>query len=90
MPNDKLWFEESDDELRDDEYPEESDDDTTETVACPHCGAEIYEDTVRCPVCEDYITPGANANSQRPLWWIVLGLAGVLATLLALSGFLVR
>ena len=39
------------------------------------------------PVCEDYVTHGGRVLSGRPLWWIVLGLAGVVAVVLALTGF---
>jgi hypothetical protein len=91
MPSDESWFDEDEkgDEFHDDEYPgDESDDDATDTATCPHCGAEVYEDTVRCPVCENYITPASGSVlSGRPLWWIVLGLAGVVAVLIVLAGF---
>ena len=89
MSDDQYWFDEEDDEFRDDEYRDEdqSDDDTTATVACPQCGAEIYEDAVRCPVCENYVTHGGHILSGRPLWWILLGLAGIVAVLLVLAGF---
>lgn len=92
MPGDDSWFEEAGDELRDDEYPDEdaSDDDATPTVVCPHCGAEIYEDAEYCPICDNYVTPNVNAATRRPLWWIVLGVAGVVATLAALTGLLSR
>lgn len=88
MSNDESWFDESDDERRDDEYPDEdeSSDDATDTVLCPHCGAEVYEDAEYCPVCDNYITPGDTAFSHRPLWWILLGLAGIVATLAVLAG----
>ena len=90
MPSDESWFEEAGDELRDDEYPDEDqlDDDATETLACPHCGAEVYEDAEYCPVCDNYITPDANARSAWPLWWILLGLAGVVAAAMVLAGLL--
>ncbi len=51
----------------------------TDTILCPACGAEIYEDTPRCPVCGEYITAGTNAWSGRPVWWIVLGILGLLS-----------
>jgi hypothetical protein len=88
MPNDESWFEEAGDEVCDDEYSE--DDDTTATVVCPHCGADVYEDAEYCPVCDNYITTtsGASPLSGRPLWWILLGLAGVAATFMTLAGFL--
>lgn len=92
MPNDKSWFDEADDEFCDDEYPEndDSDDEETATIVCPHCGTDVYEDAEYCPVCDNYITTtsSASAFSGRPLWWILLGLAGVAATLAALVGFL--
>lgn len=88
---DHHWFEEADDELHNDEYPENNDfdDDATDTVACPHCGADVYEDADYCPVCDNCITvaSGASPLLGRPLWWILLGLAGVTATLAALTGF---
>ena len=68
-----------------------ADDGTPETVPCPACGAEVYEDAERCPACGDWIThrrTGAAAftgpSGVRPLWWVVLGVAGVLATVGAL------
>lgn len=92
MSGDQRWFEEPDDELRDDEFPDPDqdpdlyDDDFSETLPCPQCGNEVYEDAVRCPHCGTYITHGTNVWSQRPAWWIVLGLLGVLAVILVLAG----
>ena len=83
-------FERPGDELEDDEYPDEPDDDNeTETAFCPKCGAEVYEDAVRCPVCEAYITPtsGSRLWTGRSVWWIVLGALGVAATIAVLFGF---
>lgn len=76
-----------DDAWDDDESPEETDDEPT-TVRCPACGAEVYEDAVRCPACGEYITADTSAWSGRPTWWIVLGLIGLVATVLALTGVL--
>jgi hypothetical protein len=87
MPQDPEWFDEPDNELDESEYPDEdeSDDDSTETAPCPHCGAEVYEDAVRCPVCGEYVTTGGNIWSGRPLWWIVLAVLGIAATVAALA-----
>jgi len=74
------WDQEPSDEL-DDEF-----DDVAETVPCPNCGAEIYEEAERCPECGDYVTFGTNAWSGRPLWWIVLGMLGVVAMVIVLAG----
>jgi hypothetical protein len=53
------------------------DDDESETVPCPHCGAQISALAERCPACGDWVIPGSRQ-----------GLAGrsvlVVAVLLAL------
>jgi hypothetical protein len=58
----------------------------TETVPCPQCRAQVYEDAVQCPACGTYITHQSHAWSGRPVWWIVLGLLGVLAAIAGLAG----
>jgi hypothetical protein len=73
------------DEWDDPEDPEPEDEDESSTVACPECGAVVYEDSPRCPVCETYIAHATNAWLGKPFWWIVLGLAGILAVILMLS-----
>jgi len=88
MSGDDLWFDEPGDEWEDDEVSDEHDfdDDFSETLPCPECGAEVYEDVEQCPVCGSYITRTTRVFSGRPGWWIVLGLLGILAAILALSG----
>ncbi len=84
--SDYLNFDSPDDELRDDEYPDEPvEDDETDTVPCPQCGEEVYEDSVRCPACGHYMVDSGHSLSGRPLWWLVLGFAGVLAAVLAVA-----
>ena len=80
MSYDSERFDSPDDDLNDFEYPDEDnfDDESTETVLCPNCGAEVYEDAIRCPVCGDYITLNNYVWSGRPVWWIVLGLLGTI------------
>jgi len=63
-----------------------TDDDLSETLPCPHCGAEVYEDAVQCPVCGAYITHRNTVFTGRPVWWILLGLLGILATIAVLAG----
>jgi len=51
----------------------EGSDEPSETVACPHCGREIYEDSDRCPHCGMNVVFGRDpAKSRRWAWWIVL------------------
>jgi len=99
MSGDDLWFEEPGDELRGDEYPDDDldddfdddfDDEHSQTIACPECGTEVYEDAVQCPVCGVYITHHGNVFSGRPIWWILLAILGVLAVILVFSGLLGR
>lgn len=94
MSGDDLRFEPTGDELQDREYPDaqldDDDDELTETVTCPHCGVEVYEDAVECPACQTYITHRHNVWSGRPAWWIILGLLGVLAAILALLAYSAR
>ena len=55
---------------------------------CPHCGAEIYEETEQCPACGDYVTFSTNVWSGRPAWWIVLALTGLVAAVLVMAGLI--
>jgi hypothetical protein len=83
-----MYDDDVDELIDDDEYYEDDayDDDVVDTVACPSCGAEIYEDAERCAHCGDYVTPGStNPWQGRSLWWLILGTAGVVATILALT-----
>lgn len=72
-------FESPDDELNDWEYPDEDNqDDEPETIPCPNCGVDVYEDAVQCPVCGEYITPEVgHLWAGRSAWWVLLGLLGV-------------
>ncbi len=87
--SDYLSFDSPDDELRDDEYPDEPvEDDETDTVSCPHCGQDVYEDAVQCPACGNYLPASGSAMAGWPAWWLVLGLVGIAAAVLALAGLL--
>ncbi|MEN6494334.1 MAG: zinc-ribbon domain-containing protein [Thermoguttaceae bacterium] len=80
-------MQESDDDFNEDESPDEDvDDDPTETVPCPSCGADVYEDAEQCPYCGTYITSQTSPWAGRSVWWIVLAVLGLLATILVLSG----
>lgn len=54
-----------------DDLDGDGDDDLEETIPCPQCGVEIYEDAERCPRCGTYLT--REALRGRPPWWVVLG-----------------
>jgi hypothetical protein len=77
-----------DDDVDDDDLDDESlDDDTFDTVPCPACGSDVFEDAERCPICGEYITRETSAWSGRPWWWIVLGAVGVVALVYSLVMF---
>ena len=90
----------SDSDIEDYEYPnppndslsdewvdgvsDEYDDAHSEVLPCPECGSPIYEDTPSCPHCGCYVTFSSNFWSNRKTWWIWLGVAGIVAVVLAL------
>jgi uncharacterized paraquat-inducible protein A len=70
-----------DDDLDANEFPEpDSDDDGSETIACPYCGKQVYEDAGRCPYCENYLS-GEDAPLRVPAWLAVGALLALAAAL---------
>lgn len=65
----------------------DSDDSPADTIRCNNCGTSIYEDSVRCPHCGWYVTADTSIWSGRPGWWILLGLAGIVAAIVAFALF---
>jgi len=65
----------------DDETLYIDDDDSSEVVPCPECGADVYEDAEQCPTCGQYIVHSTSPWRGKPWWWVVLGLAGIMAML---------
>ena len=57
------------------------DDTDYDTVACPHCGAEISELAEQCPSCGDWIISGGATNRRRPVFVIVALLLIILVLL---------
>jgi hypothetical protein len=83
MYDDDDW---DDDDYDDDEFDE---DDPDAWYECPLCGADVYEEADVCPACGDYIKPKLVSRSDaRPMWYVFLGLAGILAVVLVLSGLI--
>jgi len=77
-PND--WPSEPED---DEFYDEPPDDESLEMLPCPECGVEIYEEAEQCPHCGTYVVHESNFWQGRSTWWIVLGLLGIFAVILA-------
>src|SRR5262249_53014304 len=55
-----------------------------ETVPCPHCREEIYEQAERCPHCESYISAEDAPEGEEPQaptrkpWWVYVGVLACL------------
>ncbi len=60
------------------------DEESTDTVVCPECGADVYEDADQCPVCGMFVIPDTRIWSGKPLWWVALGVLGLIALAAAL------
>jgi hypothetical protein len=75
-----------DDEDDDWEAPEEdeADDDSPETVVCPSCGEQIYEEAEQCPHCHEYVTHSTSVLAGKPIWFVALAVLGVVAVIVAL------
>lgn len=74
------------DDWSEDDWPDESDEELESiTVACPSCGAEIYEDAVSCPVCGEYVTHSHSVWEGKPWWWVALGIVGIIAVIVILA-----
>lgn len=78
---------EADDGYGFDAYGDDYGDDDIETVPCPDCGGEVYEDAVHCPHCGEFIDWRAARSifDGRPNWWVGLGVLGLVATILTLA-----
>jgi hypothetical protein len=85
MPRSHDFDDDADDEDWD-EGEEAWDDEDVEAslIECPMCGADIYEDAVRCPLCGEYITRSSSPWSGKPMWWRMVGLAGIVAIIAVL------
>ncbi|RJP36807.1 MAG: hypothetical protein C4547_06700 [Phycisphaerales bacterium] len=57
-------------------------DDDAEVLPCPSCGADVYEDADQCPICGQWITPGASGRRQR---WIAAVVILMVALLIVLT-----
>ncbi|WDI44208.1 hypothetical protein [Bremerella sp. P1] len=73
-----------------DEYDEDwiddepEDDDQDNTMICPECGAEIFDDVDVCPVCLHAIIHDTSPWSGKSFTWILFGILGIIATIVAL------
>lgn len=81
------WLDDWSDRIDEREYPDEwnEDDDFDDTIECTECGASVFEDAPSCPQCGAWIVQSTDAWKGRPVWWILIGMLGIVAVILALS-----
>lgn len=77
------WRDDEDD-LDGIEDPDESDldddADSSDTLSCPRCGRDVYEDAQRCPYCGHYVTMDT-VWYRKARWFIVAAVLALLAVL---------
>lgn len=70
----QTWDDEDDRDNDGEEFAEAdtfgSDDEPT--ISCPYCGAEVHEDSPRCPHCENYLSHEDAPQTPKP-WWFLIG-----------------
>ncbi|WP_339744191.1 hypothetical protein [uncultured Rubinisphaera sp.] len=88
-------YEDSDYDDWDDDYGDD-DDDEVDTVPCPECGTDVYEESSTCPNCGCYIHEGYAGGSYYPWYtfggalrdwspfWLFLAMGGVIITIFML------
>lgn len=68
-----------------DDWPDETDEsEESIEVACPSCGADVYEDVEQCPACGEWIEHSTHPFAGRSTWFVGLGLLGIAATIAVL------
>jgi hypothetical protein len=78
------------DELDGREWPEPDRDGDAhtevDTMACPFCTSQVYDDAECCPHCRNYLFNDGSHPGQKPLWLI----GGVSACLLVVLYWIVH
>lgn len=61
-----------DDDFDETEYDSPDDAaDGDDLMPCPYCGAAIYDDSLRCPKCENYLSDAERTTTLQPRWILV-------------------
>ena len=47
------------------------DDDDDLTIPCPYCQADIFEDSIRCPRCGNYLSAEDAPPRPRSTWFVI-------------------
>ena len=76
-----------DDDLIDEDWGD-GDDDFAGVINCPNCGAEVHELADSCPKCGVFILEESRPLQGKPIWFLILGGAGIIAVILVLTGLI--
>jgi predicted nucleic acid-binding Zn ribbon protein len=57
-----------------------------DTVPCPHCGADVYEDAEQCPACGQYLSAEDRPAGRPARWVMVVMVLALIAVLLMTFG----
>jgi hypothetical protein len=66
-------------EWEDDDYDSANNEDEP-TIPCPYCREEIYEGSLCCPRCGQYLSAEDSPPTRKP-WWIIIGVLLCLAVI---------
>jgi hypothetical protein len=72
-----------DDDFIDEEW--DDDDDYADVINCPNCGSEVHELADCCPKCGEFILDESQPLQGKPMWFFILGGAGIIAVILVLT-----
>ena len=76
-----------DDDLIDEDWGD-GDDEIAGVIDCPNCGAEVHELADCCPTCGEFILEESRPFQNKPIWFLILGGAGIIAVILVFSGLI--
>jgi predicted nucleic acid-binding Zn ribbon protein len=81
-----MTYVDDDDDWDDREDPDEADIDDhdhipAETVPCPYCGKDVYENAELCPHCRSYISREDSRPPRRPKWLAIGAIVTVVVIL---------
>lgn len=65
-------FEENEFETEDSDDWESSNDDSPQSVVCPHCAAETDDESIHCPICQQPILPKNRFNPRFVLTLVLI------------------
>lgn len=60
--------------------------DDDDTIPCPHCGADVYDDAEQCPRCGMYLSAEDRPAAPRPMFVTVMLVLALVAAVMWVFG----